>query len=653
MDRDLTPRDAPPPPPGLDNVIIVDNVPVIPKSKVDKLTKALRTKFSPYTAPGETLRIDLPMANEEKSAGYAFIEFRTSQQAGDAKAKMDGHKFDKKHSFTINLMSEFDDVMKTTEEWEKPSEKNFDDREVLNYWLTDKACRDQFATRVDNMTSVYWCRRNDKALVVERENWSERGVQWSPKGNYLATFHPMGIKLHGGKRWSLLQKFKHPGVEEISFSPGEKYLVTFSSRGDGVGIALFWDIAQERMVSEMQVRERSGGPVIKWSHDDKYFAKLKDKKPDEEHHQGITVFSTPAFEILDKKSIKIENVQGFEWSPTDNIISYWVPEAEQGNMPAKVVLMDIPSRKELTANNMVLLKSCRMVWQKSGDYMAVSAERYVNKNKKNVYTQFLVFSMREKLIPCERMKVEDKIQNMAFEPVGSKLAVLVGETPRISLKILGHVDHKLTELHTYEKVTANSLHWSPRGQFLVAAGLGSMQGVLEFFDTNAKSSYSTGEHFMASTVEWDPTGRFVSSVVSCLNYGTDTGYYLWTFQGKLVQRELAKNFYQLAWRPRPLSLLTKKDISGIKKNLKKYHTQFESEDKMAATAASEEVMKKRRDLLEAWEDFNDNVIYRQSKNRELMESLRPPEDDSEMNEIIETVEVFQKEEVEQFEAKIT
>lgn len=155
------------------------------------------------------------------------------------------------------------------------------------------------------------------------------------------------------------------------------------------------------------------------------------------------------------------------------------------------------------------------------------------------------------------------------------------------------------------------------------------KGVLEFFDTNSDTSFYTGEHFMASSVQWDPTGRYVASVVSCLNYNvsvvsflvcmrlsfslfsflmqhppfrtlvlnistylrtlppctlsltysrvchcrlrcrlthllfflftqTDTGYYLWTFQGKLVQKELQKNFYQLVWRPRPKSLLTKK-----------------------------------------------------------------------------------------------
>lgn len=85
--------------------------------------------------------------------------------------------------------------------------------------------QDQFVTRAESMTSVYWCRRNDSSLVIEREGWSDRGVAWSPSGNYLATFHQQGIKLHGGRKWSLLRKFQHFGVEEIQFSPSETYVV--------------------------------------------------------------------------------------------------------------------------------------------------------------------------------------------------------------------------------------------------------------------------------------------------------------------------------------------------------------------------------------------------------------------------------------------
>lgn len=74
------------------------------------------------------------------------------------------------------------------------------------------------------------------------------------------------------------------------------------------------------------------------------------------------------------------------------------------------------------------------------------------------------------------------------------------------------------------------------------------------------STMSTGEHFMASELEWDPSGRYVVSSVSYWRHQNDTGYYVWSFQGKLLQRELRDKFYQLLWRPRPPTLLSKDQI---------------------------------------------------------------------------------------------
>ena len=41
-----------------------------------------------------------------------------------------------------------------------------------------------------------------------------------------------------------------------------------------------------------------------------------------------------------------------------------------------------------------------------------------------------------------------------------------------------------------------------------------MNGVFEFYDTGDMTCMSTGEHFMATDVEWDPTGRYVTTSVS-------------------------------------------------------------------------------------------------------------------------------------------
>ncbi len=62
-------------------------------------------------------------------------------------------------------------------------------------------------------------------------------------------------------------------------------------------------------------------------------------------------------------------------------------------------------------------------------------------------------------------------------------------------------------LKKYERKTANHLFWAPTGQFVVLAGLRSMNGCLEFVDTGDFTTMGTGEHFMCTDVEWDPTGR--------------------------------------------------------------------------------------------------------------------------------------------------
>ena len=52
---------------------------------------------------------------------------------------------------------------------------------------------------------------------------------------------------------------------------------------------------------------------------------------------------------------------------------------------------------------------------------------------------------------------------------------------------------------------------------MVLAGLRNMNGVLEFIDTADFTSMNSGEHFMATDIEWDPTGRYVLPIFKSLN----------------------------------------------------------------------------------------------------------------------------------------
>lgn len=66
----------------------------------------------------------------------------------------------------------------------------------------------------------------------------------------------------------------------------------------------------------------------------------------------------------------------------------------------------------------------------------------------------------------------------------------------------------------FEQKNANTLFWSPTGQYIVAAALRSSSHSLEFIDTFDFTILNTQEHFKLTDVEWDPTGRYVATVVS-------------------------------------------------------------------------------------------------------------------------------------------
>ena len=64
-------------------------------------------------------------------------------------------------------------------------------------------------------------------------------------------------------------------------------------------------------------------------------------------------------------------------------------------------------------------------------------------------------------------------------------------------------------IETLERKAVNCLYWSPKGQFIVLAGLKSHTGNVEFWNVNEMELMYAGEHFMATDIEWDPTGRYV------------------------------------------------------------------------------------------------------------------------------------------------
>lgn len=120
---------------------------------------------------------------------------------------------------------------------------------------------------------------------------------------------------------------------------------------------------------------------------------------------------------------------------------------------------------------------------------------------------------------------------------------------------------------------------------------------------------------MATDIEWDPSGRYFMSGVSFWSQRVDNGYFIWSFQGKILQRHPLKEFCSFQWRPRPKSLLTEEEKNNIKKDMKRYQKMFEAKDKMIMTKASKELIDKRRKM------FNEFTAIR-NKHKKLYDMVK-------------------------------
>ncbi|XP_020093747.1 eukaryotic translation initiation factor 3 subunit B-like [Ananas comosus] len=637
---------------GFGNIIVVDNLPVVPPEKFEKLEGVVRKIYSQIGVIKEG-GLWMPVNPEtKKTLGYCFIEYSTPQEAELAREKTHGYKLDKSHIFAVNMFDDFEKYMKVPDEWTPAEITPYTPGENLQQWLTDEKARDQFAIRAGTFTEVFWndARQLMPELVYHRQYWTDSFVQWSPLGTYLATVHRQGAAVWGGATtFNRLMRFAHPQVKLIDFSPGEKYLITYSShepsnpRDTHRVVLNIFDVRTGKVMRDFKgnadefLTGGSGGvsgiswPIFRWGggRDDKYFARIGKNM--------ISVYETETFTLIDKKSLKVENVMDFSWSPADPILALFVPELGGGNQPARVSLVQIPGKEELRQKNLFSVSDCKMYWQSNGEYLAVKVDRYT-KTKKSTYTGFELFRIKERDIPIEVLELDnknDKIVAFAWEPKGHRFAVIHGDGPRpdvsfYSMKTANNTG-RVSKLTTLKAKQANALYWSPAGRFIVLAGLKGFNGQLEFYNVDELETMATGEHFMATDIEWDPTGRYLATSVTSV-HEMENGFYIWSFNGKLLYRIPKDHFFQFLWRPRPPSLLSAEKEEEISRNLRKYSKKYEAEDQDVSLQLSEQDRKKRKMLQEEWEGWVSKWKQLHEEERDLRVQLRDGEASDEEEE---------------------
>lgn len=625
---------------------VVDNLPQVPQEKYEKLTSIIRKILS---ASGHVREGGLSHPVDPASGiskGFAFVEYETQDQARAAQKALDGYQLDKAHRFAAILFDDIDRLKQVPETYQEPEPRPFQAPGDLGDWLSDRRGRDQFCVRHGDEAEIFWndAARQEADLVYSRSFWTEAPfLLWSPFGSYVATLHRQGAAVWGGPDYRRIQRYAHPNVQRLAFSPCERYLYTFSElppegRGPPSFLIHVFEVRSGKKLrsfdgpqSEHAVGAAArpdGGmawPAFKWSGSGEingtgpFLATMK--------RGAISVYAAPDMGLLDKKSLKTDGVQAFEWSPTDALLCAY--QEEQGNMPARVVLIQLPSREEVRAKNLFSVADVRMAWHPQGDYLAVRVEKWT-KTRKSTTTNLEIFSLRQRNIPVDMLELpnkSEKILGLAWEPKGHRFAILHGDPSRPSVSLYTMKDPKsgaitgIHALHTMPNRPATSLHWSPAGRFLLLAGIkGGHNGKLEWWDADELAVVGAGEHFMATEVEWDPTGRYVVTAVTAVNQ-MENGYMVWSFSGEPLYKVSQDRLFQFAWRPRPPCLLPADRLRDLSKNLKAYSKRYEEEDEALLAAVDSEFVAERERLMRSWEEWHNTKTAWVAEQLEGMKRL--------------------------------
>jgi len=156
---------------GFDHILVVDGVPTIDKSKLEKLLVKIAKEFTRKGAVIKPDDISMPWNDRTgKSQGYAFIEFRNADAASYALNELNGHPFDAKHTFFVNRFTDIEKFAKLDETYVEPQREEYHPKEHLRAWLGDSLGRDQYVTYRGDEVSIRWHGRPSQCEVAHEDH---------------------------------------------------------------------------------------------------------------------------------------------------------------------------------------------------------------------------------------------------------------------------------------------------------------------------------------------------------------------------------------------------------------------------------------------------------------------------------------------------
>ena len=176
-------------------------------------------------------------------------------------------------------------------------------------------------------------------------------------------------------------------------------------------------------------------PVFRWSHDEKYLAKVNSSKKMGAKPKDLDKINLFEMVLVDEDAddrwsinklsptMTVSNLFTMEFSPTDNILAYTT--IANNDDQSMVTLVQIPTRNTLKVQILGYdVKKAHLYWQTEGTYLAVNMGHSGARSAWGVKDcAIAVISVKDRNMPFSKTERLGRVTFFAWEPAGDRFAV--------------------------------------------------------------------------------------------------------------------------------------------------------------------------------------------------------------------------------------
>jgi len=625
-----------------DRMIMVTHLPVVKQDKYDKLCAVMKKVLQKggWKLASHEHAFYMPQGDDSTTKGIVFAEYVDAKSAKDAIAGISGLKLDSAHILEAFPLGDFEKTRGLPDKFVPPENVPFNANERDMSWLdNEKILRgcEMFATHVSgekNTTAISVFNPKDRSNpatdIFKRERWSPPGFCWSPQGTYFVAMTYGGAIAFPVSGTALSDepkiKMRCQDVAHVDFSPQERYVFT---RGKTGGMMDLWDVAADNKVPKPIATLEDAPDMFVFDSSERYCIRRANPSTPEGAAGAIEVYN---IEKKKKSYVKAPGMTVMSVSPRDPYVATFTPE-EGNNHGSSIRIIDVTNGRTLrshTVYNKAI--SCTFFWHPEGRYLAAQVDSYI-KGKRRVSCVTL-FRMDERQIPTQTIdEATQRITTFSWEPgFGTRFAYSATDVPENSLTYgrKGNVSiydmrcygSTATRLQLLEKKPSSHLSWSPQQGILLLCDLMTSNGSVEFYDVESKTTLETVQHFNTTSIQWDPSGRFVALVSSSAGRSSgDAGYDIYTFTGRMLCRVVDMALSQFLWRPRPSCALDTKRLEALRKNLPKFRKEFQLEEQEESHKSAQDNAKKLQAVSDEFQAYMKKLLAVHEKEADKLREI--------------------------------